>query len=89
MTLEHEFTDSTQIDPLGMNKSSGCQKCVHFTKDLSETLDPQDLPTTCESQSTSKKHPDTNFANKIKCIHIYIYVYIYIYTILALGHANA
>ena len=56
---------------------------MHFTEDLSETLDPQDLPTTCESQCTSKKHLDTNFANKIKVIHIYIYI------ILALGQANA
>jgi hypothetical protein len=64
---------STQIDPLGRKRSRGCRKCMHFTEDLSETLDPQDLPTTCESRCTSKKHLDTNFANKIKVIHIYIY----------------
>ena len=60
---------------------------MHFTEDLSETLDPEHLPTTCESQCTSKKHLGTNFANKIKIIHVYIYIYIYIYvyTILALG----
>ena len=70
-TLEHEFTDSTHIDPLGMRGSRGCQKCMHFTEDLSETLDPQDLPTTCESQCTSKKHLDTNFANKITYSGLY------------------
>ena len=29
---------------------------MHVTDDLSETLDPQDLPTTCESQCTALIH---------------------------------
>jgi hypothetical protein len=71
-----------------MKRSHGRHECellrrfkrdACFVEDLSETLDPQDLPTTCESQCTSKKHLDTNSADKIKVIYIYIYVYIYIY----------
>ena len=44
---------------------------MHFTEDLSETLDPQHLPTTCESQCTSKKRQDTIFANKIYTYTLY------------------